>query len=207
MKNVHRQMRWSRLIWICALGAGLSTGLAACVGGPAARPVVASYDLGGIASKDPAVSWLGAVDVTAPSWLDSRVMQYRLEAEPARRQAFAENRWAATPAELLAAALRRQLGAGSGGCRLKVDLDEWIQTFDAAGQSRALVAARVGLYAPKGEAALARLTFQRELPAGRDPRQGVSAFAALEQQLAADLEQWLIAQDKAQKDLAVRCRP
>lgn len=200
-----RALAWAGIV-------GLAIGVAACVGGPAARPVVALYDLGDVNEKGEgspitAPLWLGNLELSAPSWLDSRAMQYRLESEPARRQSFAENRWAATPAELLSAALRRQLGVSGAGCRLKLELDEWIQTFDAAGQSRAQLAVRASLMAAKGDAVLARQSWLKEQPAGRDPRQGVAAFAALERTLAADLALWLASQEKAQKDLSARCRP
>lgn len=184
-------------------------GLGGCFTSPASRPNVAVFDLGeSMTAPASSTSWLGALEVTAPSWLDSRAMQYRLAAEPARRQSYAESRWAATPAELLAAGLRRQLGAVSAsgdGCRLRIELDEWVQSFDAEGNSQSQIALRAGLYTAKGDGLLARQGFAFKAPAGRDARQGVAAFVGLEQRVASDMGHWLTAQAKEQ-NLPARCR-
>ncbi|HEX5393879.1 MAG TPA: ABC-type transport auxiliary lipoprotein family protein [Rhodocyclaceae bacterium] len=192
-----------------ALVVALTLTLGGCFTSPASRPNVAAFDLGEVVSA-PALNtpWLGALDVTAPSWLDSRAMQYRLAAEPARRQSYAESRWAATPAELLATSLRRQLGATSvngDGCRLRIELDEWVQSFDAEGNSQAQIALRAGLYTAKGDGQFARQAFSLKVSAGRDARQGVATFVALEQRLASDLGRWLTQLAKEQ-NLPARCR-
>jgi cholesterol transport system auxiliary component len=187
----------------------IALSLGGCFTSPASRPNVAVFDLGEVVSAPASNTlWLGALDVTAPSWLDSRAMQYRLVADPARRQSYAESRWAATPAELLAASLRRQLGGASGtgdGCRLRMELDEWVQSFDAEGNSQSQIALRAGLYTAKGDGLLARQAFSLKSPAGRDARQGVAAFVTLEQRLASDLGQWLSTLAKDQ-NLPARCR-
>lgn len=176
--------------------------LAACAG-PAARINPAVYDLGPVQSV--AESGLAAIDVVAPSWLDSRAMQYRLDSRGAQRQSFSENRWAATPAELLAVALRRQLGATGGqGCRLRLELDEWVQVFDAAGQSRLQLSLRASLYSQRG-ALLDRRVFNLEQPAGGNAQQGVDAVIILERQLAQGLAEWLERLGRSPAALAERC--
>ena len=180
--------------------------LAGCVSGPAPRHDVAAYDLGMVMPLSDSGVPLAAVDVQAPSWLDSRAMQYRRESEPARRQAFTESRWAATPAELLAVALRRQLGAAGEGCRLRVDLDEWVQVFDAGGQSQVQLALRASLRTGRSEGVVAQRTFALTQAGGDQARQGVAAFIDLEKQVAEGLSAWLRKLGSEQKDLPVRCR-
>jgi cholesterol transport system auxiliary component len=163
--------------------------VAACGGTP--RRVVATYDFGDIAAPVPLAVSVGRVEVVAPSWLETPGMQYRLEQEPARRQIFADSRWAATPAELLGAALRRQWVNGSAAaCRVTLELDELVQRFDAAGESRLSLMARVRLYAARGDAVLGRQAFQIEQPAGRDAKSGVAAAQRAQRQLAEAVAAW-----------------
>lgn len=167
----------------------LSLAVAGCAGNN--RPVAASYDFGDIAAPVAMSLPVGRVDVMAPAWLDTPAMQYRLAQEPARRQQFADSRWAAAPAELLAVALRRQLASGgSGACRLRLELDELVQQFDAAGDSRVQLAVRARLLPPRGDATLASRSFQLQQEGGRDARSGVAATARLQRQLAEAIGQW-----------------
>lgn len=210
--NRAKQMRIG-IALIAALGLG------GCFTSPASRLHVAVFDLGDVvaaaapssAESVSGMPWLGTLEMTAPSWLDSRTMQYRLATEPAQRQSYVESRWAAVPAELLAASLRRQLGATSTngeGCRLRIELDEWVQAFDAAGNSQAQLALRAGLYTARGDSQLARHALSLTAPAGRDARQGVAAFVALERQVASDLGQWLkTLEQREHTGLTDRCRP
>lgn len=167
----------------------LSLAVAGCAGNN--RPVAANYDFGEIAAAVTMAVQVGRVDVTAPVWLDTPAMQYRLTQEPARRQQFADSRWAASPAELLAVALRRQVANGGGNaCRLRLELDELVQQFDAAGDSRVQLAVRARLLLPRGDATLASRSFQLQQDGGRDARSGVAAAARLQRQLAEAIGQW-----------------
>ena len=176
-------MKYSPVL-VCAL-------LAGCLGNPAPRPDPARYDLGPLAPlAAPALS-LGRVEVQAPAWLQTAAIQYREAGAVARRQAYAESLWVAPPAELIEAALRRQLIQGNGsGCRLKVELDELVQEFAASGDSRLRLEARVSLFSPRGDALLGRQAFALELAAGRDAHGSVAALIQLERQLAAGVGQW-----------------
>jgi len=197
-------MKRSVLLAMMAIGGLL---LSACGSGPAPRPNLAIYDLGSVEPLAGNPNIVASIDVHAPSWLDSRAMQYRLATEPSRRQNFTESRWAATPTELLAVALRRQLGAAGGvGCALRVDLDEWVQVFDGAGQSRVQLALQVALRSGRSDNLIERRSFNLEQAAGSDARQGVAAFVLQEKQLATGLDAWLKSVAREQKDLAARCR-
>ena len=112
--------------------------LAACTGLPKVAPSYAVHDFGGpepVAARSLGFP-LRNVEVVVPPWLASTAMQYRLAyAQATRRQAYVESRWAAQPAQLVELALKRAIRtgeAGAGGaCRLRVELDEFAQVFDA----------------------------------------------------------------------------
>lgn len=181
--------------------------LAGCVGN-VRQTESARFDLGTAALVwRPAEVALGSVEVTAPSWLAGTALQYRLlYADPLRRQAYNESRWAAPPAELIERALNRQPGAATG-CRLRLELDELVQVFDAPAASRVLLEARAALATPRGDAVLARQAFAVARPAsGADARGGVEAAAAAVQELAAGLGAWLARTARETPDLASRCR-
>lgn len=181
--------------------AGLAA-LAGCAGGPAARNI-AGYDFGPVATSGPGIAGIERIEVRAPSWLGTTAMQYRLAAdEPARRRNFAESRWVAPPAELIEAALKQRLSgeAASPGCRLTLEIDEFVQSFDAAGDSRAQLALRASLSRKADNAVLARHAFSLEQGAGRDARGGVAAHGVMQERLAGELGQWL--QAKAARQCA-----
>lgn len=184
--------------------------LSACLSGPAPRPDVAVYDLGTVETVARNAGVPLTVEVIAPSWLDGNAMQYRMQEDPARRQQFSESRWAAPPAELLAAALRRQLGAQAGtgaeGCRLRIDLDEWVQVFDRTGQSRMHLAVRAGLRSARSGELIEQRGFSFDRTAGGNARQGVAAAATLETQLAQGLDEWLRGLAQKHRDMVGKCR-
>lgn len=189
--------------------------LAACGAGPKANSNLAYYDLGTVqpVPNNRIVASLRSIEVFAVSWLDSTAMQYRLlYAANQRRQSFAESRWAAPPAELLGHALRKRMlsGEGGGACRLRVDLDEFIQSFDSAKDSRAMIEARVQVVAPTGGEILARRSFSVARPAATpDARGGVTAMAAAVETFSAEMHDWLGGLDRTAApglNIAQRCR-
>ncbi|HMM54620.1 MAG TPA: ABC-type transport auxiliary lipoprotein family protein [Candidatus Desulfobacillus sp.] len=188
--------------------------LAAC-GGARSVSSVATYDLGpqAAAPNNRVVASLASLDVHAAPWLESSAMQYRLAyAVSQRRQAYAESRWAATPAELLAHALRKRMlsGPAEGACRLRVELDEFVQVFDEEKSSRALLEARAQLVAPGDGAVLARHDFSLARPAASaDAAGGAAALAEAAAGLSAQLRDWLGGLDAAGAgglNIAKRCR-
>lgn len=177
----------------------LCTGLAlgAC-GGLSQRPVAAAiYDLGLAEAVSPAPAVLPSqIEVRAPSWLATSAMQYRLDyRQPAQRQVFAESRWAAPPAEMLQRRLLQALSAPSstgGGCRLRLEMDEFTQAFDAPEASTAVIIARAELLPPRGENALARRMFAlREPASGADAKGGVTAFRKAGERLTNEIAGWM----------------
>ncbi len=186
--------------------------LCGCAAAPHHEP--ARYDIAlavPAAAKLPGLA-LSAIEVRAPTWLASAAMQYRLAyAQGARRDTYADSRWVAPPAELLERALTRRVMASAGqapagGCRLVLELDEFLQAFESPGASHALLELRASLYAPHGAALLARRTFSQKPPAGADAKTGVAAFGIAAALLADDLGAWLDALASGPQGFARRCR-
>ncbi|MDP2134616.1 MAG: ABC-type transport auxiliary lipoprotein family protein [Sulfuritalea sp.] len=140
-------------------------------------------------------------------------MNFRLVyAEPQRRQAYAESRWAAPPAELLEAFLKRRIAfgppdAGGEGCRLHLVLDELEQRFEDPLQSRAVVEVRALLSPPHGAQILARRALLISKPAATaDARGGAMATRDAVQALADDLSGWLAELVREKPAIIERCR-
>lgn len=191
--------------------------LAGCSSLVSQAPAMAHYDLGpgGLETRHDAPAAarrqgglsLARVEVMAPPWLESSAMQYRLEAsDPARRRAYALSRWVAPPPALLDQVLTRSLGSsgavgvGGAGCRLRVELDEFIQRFDAAGQSYAELLVRAQLLPERAGGTLAARAFDISVAApSADAPGGVHAHRAASQELARALADWLRALDTDQR--------
>lgn len=183
--------------------------LAGCATGPAPRPNISSYDFGIIDTTSQPASVIDTLEVHAPSWLSTTAMQYRMsDTDPARRLSYAESRWVAPPAELMEIALKRYLPAnGNGqGCRLRLDLDEFVQTFEGADRSRAQVSLRATLTARHGDTVLAHHNFNLDQPAGRDAKAGVAAYSSIQRQLASSLTEWLKLTAENNAGMTERCR-
>jgi cholesterol transport system auxiliary component len=171
-------------------------------------PQTAFYDFGLIEpARLPPAAAPARIEVTAPSWLNGSSIQYRLAwKQPERRRAYAESRWAAQPADMLAVSLGRALRVGNGGnsvgqmgarCRLKVEIDELIQVFDTEQRNHVELVVRVELLPPRGELPLAGREFrQREAGITADAEGGVKAARAAVLGLAGDIAGWLDALDR-----------
>jgi cholesterol transport system auxiliary component len=189
--------------------------LAAC-GGNASTKEVLRYDLGGVAARSgSAVSRvpLAMVDVEAASWLGVPDMHFRLAyAEPLQRRSYSESRWAAPPAELLEAFLKRRVvfspaESGGAGCRLQVALDELEQRFDDPQGSRLVLEVRAQLSAARGAEILSRKSFLIQKPAASpDARGGAGAARDAVHALADDIESWLAELSRDRPAVAGRCR-
>ncbi len=101
----------------------------------------------------------GDVAVTAPAWLDSPALLYRLAfADPAQLQSYTRSAWVAPPAALLELRLREAMAArtpaaaadrplAAGSVRLLVELEEFSQVYDDATSSHAQLQAHVRVFA------------------------------------------------------------
>ncbi len=187
--------------------------LAACGGNVrTADPV--RYDFGSLDGSAAAARLpLAAVNVQAASWLAGPAMYFRLAyAEPLQRRSYVESRWAAPPAELLAALLKRRLvfaeaEPAAGGCRLQLVVDELEQRFDDPQQSFAVLDVRAQLMPRRGAEVLARRTLHIQKPAPTpDARGGAAATRDAAQALAVDLAGWLADVTREKPAIVERCK-
>jgi cholesterol transport system auxiliary component len=159
-------------------------------------PAPALHDLGSARASLQRIAGLRSIEVRSPSWLDGSAMHYRLAYESAtRRDVYAFSRWAASPPEMLTVALRQMLQTDDSstgpGCRLRVDIDEFIQHYDRPDSARALLSGRAVLSDVRGQRVLASLPFAISEPAtGADAAAGVAASARAVDALGAQLAGW-----------------
>lgn len=171
-------------------------------------PEITQYDFGPVPPSNPAQGLrqpLLIYDVSAPAWLDSPFIYYRLAYQDAVRPlAYADSRWVGPPAELISSRVRGRLAAsGKGGIihpadgtrasyALRVELDEFAQVFDAPGQSKAVVRLRASVL---GKAALvAQKTFSVERPASTPNAEGgARALIEASDEAVDQLVAWTIA--------------
>jgi cholesterol transport system auxiliary component len=179
--------------------------LAACRGLPSTPQPAQVYDLGPGHQPRLETGLEGTVQVLAPSWLRTSAMQYRLSyGSASQRHGYLESRWAAPPAELVLGQLSRSLG-GPGGCKLEIEIDEFIQDYVSASQSDGVIEARARLRSDG--IPLANRTFALRVPAASPNAEGgVAALARGTRQLASELENWLgqLSQDAKIREACVR---
>ncbi|MGE5793931.1 MAG: ABC-type transport auxiliary lipoprotein family protein [Bacteroidota bacterium] len=138
------------------------TALAACAGNSSAPPVEYDFGPGGATLEEPPRlrREITVADATAPAWLDSPAIVYRLAyRDAAQPRAYVESRWVAAPAVLFTVQLRQRLVAttrsgvlapGDGvrpAATLRVEVQEFSHVFDAPERSRAVVRVRAVLVA------------------------------------------------------------
>ncbi len=155
--------------------------LAAGAGGRGAPPA-ATYDFGPRLAEASAAARPVSLELRLAPWLDTPAVNYRLAYDDASRlMAYGQSRWAAPAGQLLNLRLRQQLGGGSGGCALRLEVDEFTQVFDSPTQSRGVLQGRMTLFDKQRKLIFER-PFSVEKPApSPDARGGVVALS-----LAAD---------------------
>jgi cholesterol transport system auxiliary component len=172
---------------------------------PPPRPPQALYDFGAPAAwNSPAVAGsLAVARVSAPEWLETPTLQYRLAyREPLRYQGYAGSRWVAAPSQLLTERLRQAAAqSGSRGALregegvktdfvLRVELEEFSQVFDAPQSSSGVIRARASLVR-EGRLLTAQKGFVVERPAATaDAAGGAQALAAAADQLIVEMLAW-----------------
>lgn len=199
MKNMTR-------IFCTVLALACSTLIGGCAS--AGHESAALYDLGPFgATQAPSGSTstlppISIAEVHAPAWLDSQRMFYRLNYDNAQQpQSYAASRWAMPPAQLFLQRLRSSLAqaggvvvpASDGALNLPVlrlEVDDFSQTFDDATHSSVLVAIRASLF--DGRILRAQKTFIRKNPAASaDARGGAVALANASDVIIHEMTIWL----------------
>jgi cholesterol transport system auxiliary component len=142
--------------------------------------------------------------VRAPEWLDGTAMVYRLlYQDSARPRVYSLSRWAAEPASLVSDRLRsrfatvaRAVVAPGYGVRsdytLRVELEDFVQTFDAPAASRATLRARATLSDTAGRKLLGQRIFEIDRPAEPNAAGGVKALAEATDAFVEELVAWTV---------------
>jgi len=149
-----------------------------------------------------------ALEVRSAPWLEGTYIDYRLAyGDPLKRLQYADSRWAAPPAALLAQLLRRQLGfaaVNSGiasDCLLRVELQEFSQVFSTPYTSRGLLQGQVSLIDGKRRQIASRAISIESPGSSADAAGGVKALVEASQELGQQLAGWLDQRERA-SDLA-----
>jgi len=187
--------------------------LAACVGNPSRQQEVVRHDLGVLSGAGSSPGFpIAAVAVRAAPWLETTDQAYRLTyADPLRRRAYAESRWAALPAELIERFLNRRIVFGQpdfagAGCRIELMLDELEQRFDAPTTSVIVLEARAILHPPRGHAQVSKRAVAIRRPAPTpNAHGGAEATRAAAEALADEIGVWLGALSRERPRIADIC--
>jgi cholesterol transport system auxiliary component len=161
--------------------------LSGCGGQVAPDPRTFDLGLNPPGAKLPAVR-VASVRAVAP--FDSADMQYRLAYRNAAEiAAYANSRWAATPAEMFRKQLLRAAGDGQGKCSLEVEIQEFSQVFAAKETSEARLDLRASV---RGGGA--RTLSVVEANAGPDAPGGAAALARAANRAIGELGAWIAEQ-------------
>ena len=191
----------------CALAALACLWLVGCSIGPAATPPPASFDLGVPRSHAQSGARIPVTlqlpDLLAPEWLSGTGIPYRLNYEAAARtQTYGLSRWVAPPAALLSERLRSRFSAvvrgvvgRADGVRadylLRVELEDFSQSFDAPRSGRVVLRARASLVSVPARALMAQREFAYDRPSPTPDAAGaVQALGEASDAFTEDLVAW-----------------
>ena len=144
-------------------------------------------------------------DAATPTWLDNTAIHYRLiYHNPSQSYAYANSRWIATPATLLTQQIRNRIvthtpeqvirdsGIVKADYTLQIELNEFIQLFDAADSSHVVVSIRVSLIEHKSRKVFAQKDFSTtESAPSADAAGAVFALSSASNKLIDELVNWL----------------
>lgn len=171
-----------------------------------AKAPAAQYDLGPLpaatATAPSSKIAVSVAEVNAPASLDSSQMFYRLTyADSQQPLPFASSRWAGSPAAMFGQRLKARIAQAGGVAlsasdsasnvpTLRIEADDFMQTFTSADQSVARVAMRASLF--NGRTLIAQHTFLHETPAQQaDASGGAHALAEASDTVITEIISWL----------------
>ncbi len=143
-------------------------------------------------------------DVSGPASLDSQRMFYRLMyADAHQSRPYAYNTWSVTPLQLMSQRLKARIAqagvkvvsttdAAGGLPLLRLEADDFSQTFESATKSSASITLRASVF--RNHKLVDQRTFSRTVRApSADAAGGASALAESTDGIAADILAWLAA--------------
>ena len=182
----------------CALLCALLT---ACAGRPHPPSL---YDFGPLRATPDAVAVppISVADISAPAWLDNTLMFYRLAySNDLQPLPYAGSRWTMTPSQLLGQRLKSRIAQAGGTVLsatdgaanvplLRIEVDDFIQSFDSAAQSTGRLSLRASLF--HGRTLVGQKTFAQQLPSqSADAPGGARALATASDAAITDIIAWL----------------
>jgi cholesterol transport system auxiliary component len=164
------------------------------------------YDLGllptAVATSAPALSAISLADVNAPAWLDNNMMFFRLAyANEQQPRPYASSRWTMPSAQLFQQRLKSRLAQAGGAVLamsdaalnvplLRIDMDDFTQTFDTPSHSVATLQVRASLF--NGRVLLAQKSFSSRTEApSADAAGAARAFVNANDAVIGDMMNWL----------------
>jgi cholesterol transport system auxiliary component len=177
--------------------------LGGCAGMARDETPAAVYDFGQSAEagsaglRADALAGRLALEVTAAPWLDGQGIDYRLAyGDPLRRGQYADSRWAAPPALLLAQQLRRQIGFAAAdsvtaACVLRVELQEFSQVFTLPSASQGVLQGQISLIDGKRRLIAGRAVGIERSAREPDAAGGVQALVEASGELGRQIAGWL----------------
>lgn len=186
--------------------------LTGCTLTPKTPAPASVYDLGAAPITAPGSAQLSPVviqttNISAPVWLDTEAIYYRLAYhDPARIYTYANSHWVAPPAKLLTEYLKQylanhQIDPSPGENKqnqlfsdhlLRMELSEFTQIFDTQDSSQVTIRLRASLYASNMRRPIAQHDFTVMHPAQTaDAAGAVAAFVLASDSLGSQLVQWL----------------
>ncbi|MEQ1773099.1 MAG: ABC-type transport auxiliary lipoprotein family protein [Burkholderiales bacterium] len=179
-----------------------------CAIGPEKRDPPVVFDLGpqrNYVTAKPAINaTLLIAPVSASPWLDSPNIMYRLTYRDAGRpEAYAQHRWAMSPALLLTERLRGRFAAAARGVvgtqdgaradySLRIELEDFSQSFDAAESSKTSVRLRASLIDVNTRALHAQRSFMVERPAAPNAPGAAQSLASASDAVVEELVAWAV---------------
>jgi cholesterol transport system auxiliary component len=198
------------------------SGSALITGCATGKQATALYDFGPVRSASAApISTASALppisvaDIGTPAWLDNTMMFYRLAyANEHQPRPYANSRWSMPPTQLFAQRLKSRI-AQAGGVALpasdgaanvpvlRIEADDFMQMFEAPGQSSAHVAVRAALF--NGRTLLAQRTFVKQSPAPTaDAAGGARALATASDEVIGEMMTWLASLPSTSRQLTTK---
>jgi cholesterol transport system auxiliary component len=208
--SLHQQDKYSMKKLAEIVAATLAvTAIVLSVGCTAAKTeAILLYDFGPLRASQvasvPGVSLppLSIAEVSAPAWLDSPMIFFRLAyANEQQPRPYANSRWTMPPAQLFGQRLKARLAQAGGivlaatdGAAnvllLRVEADDFTQTFESQAQSSAQIAVRASVF--NGRALLAQKSFAYKVGApSADAAGAAKALAGAGDAVIADMTTWL----------------
>ena len=188
--------------------------LASCTGLHKPQPAISTYTFGmqHLSPIEPVPNQphlhrksLLIADAATPTWLDNTAIHYRLiYHNPAQSYAYANSRWIATPATLLTQQIRNRIatstseqvirdsGIVKADYTLHIELNQFIQLFDATDSSHVVVSIRVSLIEHNSRKLSAQKDFTTtESAPSADAAGAVFALSSASNKLINELVNWL----------------